>query len=93
MKIVISAHACKRCLERGISPEQLLATLRKGRVRKNSGKALICARKRIRVVVSPEGVVVTAFRVRKLRPKHHMKRRRQLFRRYLRERKHEQLMY
>ena len=78
-----SFHAVARCLERGITERNVTETVRFGVCISDSGDRAVYARGRMRVVVSGEALVVTAFRQRRKNPKRIMRERRRRERRQL----------
>ena len=60
-----SFHAMKRCVERGISAKNVMDTITRGTRIANSGEKVVFARGRMRVVVTHEAMVVTAYRERR----------------------------
>ena len=79
-----SFHAVRRCLERGITEQNIMDTIVRGRRVAHDGEKLVFARGRMRVVLGCGGLVVTAFRQRRRNPKRVMRERRKRERRYAR---------
>ena len=75
-----SFHAVARCLERGISEQNILDTIVQGTRIAHSGEKLVFARGRMRVVVTVEAMVVTAYRERKRNPKRRIQKKRKAIR-------------
>lgn len=68
-----SFHAAKRCLERGITEQNIMDTIVRGRRVAHDGEKLVFARGRMRVVVTNEAMVVTAYRERRNNPKRNIR--------------------
>jgi hypothetical protein len=60
--IFCSPHAVKRCIERGISDQQVLDTIRLGKIIRDDGQRALYALKRMRVSLAYCAMVVTVFR-------------------------------
>ena len=72
-----SFHAVKRCLERGISEQNIFETVTLGKAIADDGDTAVYARGRMRVVVAEGVVVVTAYRELKRNPKRKIRKARQ----------------
>ena len=68
-----SFHAVKRCLERGISEQNVRDTITRGNRIAHDGEKLVFARGRMRVVVTVGATVVTAYRERRNNPKRNIR--------------------
>lgn len=64
-----SSHAVKRCLERGISEQNIFETVTLGKAIADDGDTAVYARGRMRVVLGCGALVITAYRERKNNPK------------------------
>ena len=82
--IYLSHHAANRLMERGISEQHVLDTVRLGNMIADNGEKTLYARGRMRVVLLAGGLVVTAYRQRKHNPKRCIQKRRRLLRQYAR---------
>ena len=79
-ELFYSFHAAKRCLERGITEQNIMDTIVRGRRVAHDGEKLVFARGRMRVVVAEGVVVVTAYRERKRNPKRRIQKKRKAIR-------------
>ena len=68
-----SFHAVRRCLERGITEQNIMDTIVRGRRVAHDGEKLVFARGRMRVVVTESALVITAYRERKNNPKRNIR--------------------
>lgn len=75
-----SFHAVRRCLERGITEQNIMDTIVLGSAIADDGDKAIFARGRMRVVVAEGVVVVTAYRERKRNPKRRIQKKRKAIR-------------
>ena len=75
-----SFHAVRRCLERGITEQNIMDTIMLGSAIADDGDKAIFARGRMRVVVAEGVVVVTAYRERKRNPKRRIQKKRKAIR-------------
>lgn len=76
-----SFHAARRCLERGITERNVTETVRFGVCVECKDGRSVYARGRMRVVLSDEAMVITAFRMRRHNPKRVMREKRKRLRR------------
>ena len=81
---VFSGHAIRRCMERGISESSVEQAVLLGELALERGDTQVWARGRLRVVVNTDGMVITAWRVRRWNPKRHIQKRRTQIRRFQR---------
>ena len=79
-----SFHAVRRCLERGITEQNIMDTIVRGKRVAHDGEKLVFARGRMRVILSGSGLVITAYRQKKRNPKRCIQKRRKLIRQYAR---------
>ena len=78
--LCFSFHAVKRCLERGISEQNIFETVTLGKAIADDGDTAVYARGRMRVVLGSGALVITAYRERKRNPKRCIQKRRQFYR-------------
>ena len=72
-RLYFSFHAAKRCLERGITEQNIMDTIVRGKRVAHDGEKLVFARGRMRVVVTESALVITAYRERKNNPKRNIR--------------------
>ena len=80
----LSGHASRRCLERGITDRNIEDTVCLGDMVADDGERALYARGRMRVVLHKNGMVVTAYRLRRHNPKRHIQKRRTMIRKFAR---------
>ena len=68
-----SFHAVARCLERGITERNVIETVRFGVCISDCDDRAVYARGRMRVVVTENALVITAYRERKNNPKRNIR--------------------
>lgn len=71
--LCFSFHAVKRCIERGISEQNIFETITLGQAIADDGDTAVYARGRMRVVVGSGALVITAYRERKRNPKRNIR--------------------
>ena len=71
--LCFSFHAVKRCLERGISEQNIFETVTLGKAIADDGETAVFARGRMRVVLGYGALVITAYRERKNNPKRNIR--------------------
>ena len=76
--LCFSFHAVKRCIERGISEQNIFETITLGQAIADDGDTAVYARGRMRVVVGSGALVITAYRERKRNPKRRIKKKRKM---------------
>lgn len=81
---VFSDHAIRRCMERGITESSIEQAVLLGELTAERGDTQIWARGRLRVVVNTDGLVITAWRVRRWNPKRYIQKYRTRIRRFQR---------
>ena len=79
-RLYFSFHAAKRCLERGITEQNIMDTIVRGRRVAHDGEKLVFTRGRMRVVVTESALVITAYRERKRNPKRRIQKKRKAIR-------------
>ena len=79
-----SFHAVRRCLERGITEQNIFETVTLGNAIADDGDTAVYARGRMRVVLGSGALVITAYRERKRNPKRRIKKKRKLQRQFAR---------
>ena len=79
-----SFHAVRRCLERGISEQNIFETVTLGQAIADDGDTAVFARGRMRVVLGSGALVITAYRERKKNPKRRIQKKRKLQRQFAR---------
>lgn len=82
--IYLSHHAANRLMERGISEQHVLDTVRLGNMIADNGEKTLYARGRMRVVLFGNELVITAYRQKKRNPKRSIQKRRRQLRQYAR---------
>lgn len=76
--LCLSFHAVKRCIERGISEQNVFETITLGQAIADDGDTAVYARGRMRVVVWSGALVITAYRERKRNPKRRIQKKRKM---------------
>lgn len=79
-----SFHAVRRCLERGITEQNIFETVTLGNAIADDGDTAVYARGRMRVVLGSGALVITAYRERKRNPKRRIQKKRKLQRQFAR---------
>lgn len=82
--IFFTFHAAKRCIERGISEQNIFETVTLGKAIADDGDTAVYARGRMRVVLGCGALVITAYRERKRNPKRRIQKKRKLQRQFAR---------
>lgn len=80
--LCFSFHAVKRCIERGISEQNIFETVTLGKAIADDGDTAVYARGRMRVVLGCGALVITAYRERN--PKRRIQKKRKLQRQFAR---------
>ncbi len=76
--IFFTLHAAKRCIERGITEQNIFETVTLGHALADDGDTTVYARGRMRVVLGSGALVITAYRERKRNPKRRIQKKRKM---------------